>query len=223
MSGDPARPAHPAGLGHQPPLRFVPLTRADASGRRNSRQLRPLEAQPARTSPTNQLTPLRHDCEPEWRGGVLTLIGGDLSARVVGVVLCPVVAPMLAWVVAAVVITGGFCCRGGALSRGWWCARRVCAGGRGVVVVVGDGGRHRWRRPHGGGGLVRTGGRPLPSAAAVRFTCGWFTGTRVAFRGIGVQRAASHCAVGPPGLPARARRPLLLALPAGGSGSPRRQ
>jgi len=59
----------------------------------------------------------------------LTLIGGDLSARVVGVVLCPVVAPMLAWVVAAVVITGGFCCRGGALSRGWWRARRVCAGG----------------------------------------------------------------------------------------------
>jgi len=61
---------------------------------------------------------------PNSEGELLTLIGGDLSVGVVGVVVVPrMVAPMLAAVVAevvaavvaAVVITGGVCCP-------WCCA-----------------------------------------------------------------------------------------------------
>jgi len=65
ISRDPARQAHPAALGTP----TTPAVRPPHPCRRvqpsNSRQLRPLEAQRARTSPTNLLTPLRHDREPE--------------------------------------------------------------------------------------------------------------------------------------------------------------
>lgn len=101
----------------------------------------------------------------------MTLIGGDLSVGVVGVVVVPrMVAPMLAAVVAevvaavvaAVVITGGVCCP-------WCCAiARMVARPPGLCGWLGccRRCRRRWSTslapPPWWGRVGSTGGRSLP-------------------------------------------------------------
>ena len=114
------------------------------------------------------------------------MIGGDLSVRVVGVVVCPDAGPwgVSAWV-AAVVITGGllpvvvrYRADGGAPAVSVRVAGVLSSLSVTVVDIVGAG--------TGWGRVGSTGARPKsPPTAAERLTCGWFPDIRVAARAPG--------------------------------------